>query len=178
MIVAEGGKLLYPKPTYANSATPKMYPGSWSSVGQRFVEPKTFPKWTVLKLGKVAFGFAQYTPFKKAFLEGGMTFEPPEGSPNVHHVQDPEDVGQLRAKFEELASINIRLLLVILPSAEPSVYANLKFLGDVKYGPSTQVNFFFSTTKFADLDPKGFIPSVSKTRNFMTRRHHQNTTQI
>ena len=142
MIVVEGGKLSPPKPIYGNSVVPKTFITSWSCSKLKFVEPKGFPKWTILKLGQVRFDITHYRPFKEAFESAGMIHEGesnvkrPEDAPTFHHVEDPKDVSQLRQKFDELRKKEIRLLLVILPDTGSLLYANYKLLADCKYGLS------------------------------------------
>lgn len=119
-----------------------MYAGSWSTADYRLAVPKPLTKWAVMILGTAVLGDKQLEAFRKALREAALQYESSFCNGIRPVVNNPSNDVSLGKMFERLEKAGIRLLLVILPSKSPALYARLKNWGDNTYSTSFYVCVF------------------------------------
>ena len=158
-----------------------MYKGSsvkteqaaWNMRGKQFSVPKPVPKWSFLRLGPAEFGKRHIDIFKQALRAGGLgQADPvsPQGQLgfSASLVQGDDEANEAKIKFvlEQIAKLNIILLLVILPGKGAITYNRVKFLADVRIGIHTVCALNEKVQKEVEKGPGGMQYFANLTLKF------------
>lgn len=145
MVVIPGRVLSGPRLKYGGSASIIPKGGAWNMSGRKFLKSAVMPSWTLLRIGVadeipddlLASKLKALTDvFTKCGLKNGIAKEFPGPSKDLTRVTNGERTVDkaLERIFEEYQEKGISFLLVILPSADSSLFSRVKFWGDVRYG--------------------------------------------
>ena len=125
-----------PKVQYA---TVKPNYAEWNLMGVNFFKQATMTKWSYLCLGRANIPITAFEQFKIALQGCGMVYKGPE--PDGGYRAELPETGDDDKNDEEIkkqmalaAKDEVPILLVVLNTATPAVYARVKYWGDTTYG--------------------------------------------
>ena len=157
MLTVDGRVLAAPTVKYKNGTAPTVK-GSWNMINKTFSVPTVIRNWSFLRL-RFAFGdrFQGALPglvktFKGALTAVGLQADnpsPPNGFTAL--LEDRAEQGKawnrdqiddgmkksIDGKLKEIQKAGVTMLLVVLPSERPFIYASVKYLADTRYGIHT-----------------------------------------
>lgn len=152
MLTVDGRILAAPTVRYRNGTAPTAR-GSWNMISKTFVVPAAIRNWTFLRL-RFSSGdrFQGIIPdlvktFKGALGAVGLQADNPSlptGFTAIlddkipdRFVSDNATRKSIDAKLAEIQKKGVTMLLVILPSERPFIYASVKYAADTRYGIHT-----------------------------------------
>ena len=143
MLVVLGRVLPTPPVMYKGSSV-KTEQAAWNMRNKIFSVPRPVLKWSFLRLGPAEFGKPHIDIFKQALKAGGLGQADPVSPPGQQGFsaslvlgQDDANDDKLKAVLKHASSLQIQILLVILPGKNPMTYNRVKYWADVECGIHT-----------------------------------------
>lgn len=152
MLTVDGRVLAAPSVKYLDGNVPTAK-GSWNMISKKFSVPSAIRNWSFLR---VKFSSADryqgalpelVGKFKRALTTVGLQADnpsPPNGFTAIlddtiqnRGQSDNQTRESIDAKLKEIHQKGIKMLLVILPSERPFIYASVKYFADTRYGLHT-----------------------------------------
>ena len=146
MLTVDGRVLAAPTVRYknGNAVTSK---GSWNMISKHFTVPAQIRNWSFLRLRSSSGDRYQAAipdlmkTFKAALTTVGLQADNPSPPNGFTAILDDQSDDQLResidTKLREVQKKGVSMLLVILPSERPLIYATVKYFADTRYGIHT-----------------------------------------
>ena len=145
MLTVDGRVLIPPKVFYAGSNVDPRE-GSWNMANRKFAVGSRIQDWSFLRLNDFPTDPLQgaipklASTFHKAMEKIGMRADnpsPPAGFTMTLPENDDEKSRLIDAMLSQIHKKGVRMLLVILPSRRPFIYARIKYFADTRYGIHT-----------------------------------------
>ncbi|KAI9796921.1 MAG: hypothetical protein M1825_006285 [Sarcosagium campestre] len=160
MITVPGRILQPPSVLYGAKKSVNPSDGSWNMVNQKFSVPSALKKWSYCKIQPVGArdSIPPHTSLRDLVQEFagmmkscGMQVDPPTSWSQNHELG--LELNPRGAKFDPnfdivdrwmaamRATYDIRTMFIVLPTKNASMYAHIKYFGDVKHGIATVCSF-------------------------------------
>ena len=137
MVLVKGRILQAPPLTLGRSQIVNPTGASWNMRGRTCAKAVKVVNWSYLRLGLAKFDSSNLQTFREALRACGLGKEDPV-KPQGFYAPLPDSADACDSAilkiFADMSRAKVKIVLVVLPSANKLLYARVKYCGDVKIG--------------------------------------------